>query len=98
MENLSKLQNVVRAARKLDAILSEHNIICSWKEQRELQEALRELDEETPKCSECDDCQGMIGFTGRSYRCYGDNGICEIKKDIGTDLPETSPSWCPRRS
>jgi len=52
--------------------------------------------EEEIRCSECIDCQKMIG--GRiKYRCYGDYGPGELKKDIGTELPETAPKWCPHR-
>jgi hypothetical protein len=39
----------------------------------------------------------MVGAKGEFYRCYGDAGGYEIKKDIGRKLSKTSPEWCPDR-
>jgi len=49
-------------------------------------------------CTRCVDCQRMIG-DGVSWRCYGDDGYGEMKKDIckGDAPPRIAPSWCPNR-
>ena len=58
-------------------------------------------------CQRCIDCRRMIPYTeihsehpsGISWRCYGDYGSGELKKDIceGDNPPKIAPKWCPRR-
>ena len=49
-------------------------------------------------CQTCIDCQRMIG-SGVSWRCYGQDNLGELKKDIcdGDKPPKKAPEWCPHR-
>ena len=53
-------------------------------------------------CQNCIDCQRMMDIRDGSisWRCYGDYGRGELKKDIceGEKPLATSPKWCPHRN
>ena len=52
-------------------------------------------------CQTCIDCQRMLDIRDGSisWRCYGQNRIGELKRDIckGKIPPKTAPEWCPHR-
>lgn len=53
-------------------------------------------------CQKCIDCERMVNFSTleESFRCYGNNGIVEIKKNFARNQknpPKISPDWCPNR-
>ena len=53
----------------------------------------------TTNCRRCIDCQRMVGDGKVSWRCYGDVGGYEKKKNIseGENPPRVAPEWCPTR-